>query len=353
MKRRKRILTIMLLAMGLATATTNAQDLSTTGKTFHDIVLHQPDAWFESDEALGIADSVMRYQLSNGGWPKNQQWHKGADRNVIAECRESGIGATIDNGATLDEMEYLRRIYLATGDSPYRNAFLRGVLYLLDAQYDNGGWPQYYPLKDGYYSHITFNDGAMTGVMYLMKGIGKNQSRYSDLEIDDDLRARCLNAYLRGLDCILKCQVVKKGKRTVWCQQHDEVTFAPAPARAYELASLSGCGETENILRLLMAEEDPSDAIREAVTGAKEWLRTHAIRNTVVEHFTNKDGQPDIRLKKKKGAPLLWARFYDLVSEKPFYCDRDGVAKDDLSKISHERRMGYSWISESPGKLIE
>ena len=362
------ILPILLLSWMMTAIKTYAQDLVEASareegatmdygelkdKSFHDIVHHQPTSWFESDAAQSLADSLMRYQLPNGGWPKNQQWHKGAEHEVMTECQESGIGTTIDNGATMDEMEYLRRVYLATGESAYRNAFLRGVFYLLDAQYDNGGWPQFFPLKNGYYNHITFNDGAMTGVMYILKGIGKNQPRYSDLEIDEHLRARCLEAYLKGIDCILKCQIVKKGKRTVWCQQHDELTLEPAPARSYELASLSGFGETESILRLLMAEEDPSDEIREAIAGAKEWLRTHAIRNTIVEHFTNQQGKPDIRLKKKKGAPLLWARFYDLDTEKPFFCDRDGVVRDDLSKISYERRMGYSWVSDSPGKLIE
>jgi pectinesterase len=34
----------------------------------------------------------------------------------------------------------------------YKKAFLNGLDYLLAAQYENGGWLQFYPLK-GYYSH--------------------------------------------------------------------------------------------------------------------------------------------------------------------------------------------------------
>ena len=341
---------LLIATLSLSTLSTQAQDLRHS--RFHDLAYKQSDAWFEDELATQVADSILRYQQANGGWPKNQQWQLGADQSAIAECRTSGIGTTIDNGATTDELEFLRRIYLATGNRAYRHAFMRGVFFLLNAQYDNGGWPQFYPLREGYYSHITFNDGAMVNVMYLMKGIGKNQPKYAGLELDDELRSRCLDAYLRGLECILKCQIEKKGKPTVWCQQHDEVTFAPVGGRAYELPSLSGAGETEGIIRLLLDEETPSEAITNAIHSAKEWLEKHAIKNTIVEHFTNKDGQPDIRLKKKKGAPLLWARFYDLQSEKPFYCGRDGVVQDDLSKISYERRMGYSWISDSPGKLL-
>ena len=343
---------LMLVTAIIFPLTINAQS-SLSQKRFHDLAYHQPDSWFEEDEALAIGDSVVRYQQLNGGWIKNQQWHLGANRAEHQECSTSGIGTTIDNGATFDELEYLRRAYLATGESRYRHSFLRGVFYLLDAQYENGGWPQYYPLKEGYYSHITFNDGAMVNAMYLMKGIGKNQAKYVELELDEELRSRCLDAYLRGLDCILKCQVRKRGKPTVWCQQYDEETLAPASARSYELTALSGHGETEGILQLLMDEEDPSESILEAITGAKEWLMSHAIKNMMVEHFTNKEGQPDIRLKKKKKAPLLWARFYDLETEKPFYCDRDGVPRDDISKISYERRMGYSWISDSPSRFLK
>jgi PelA/Pel-15E family pectate lyase len=42
-------------------------------------------------------------------------------------------------------------------------------------------------------------------------------------------------------------------------------------------------------------------------------------------------------------APPLWARFYDLETNTPFYCDRDGVKRRSLTEISHERRVGYRW----------
>ena len=37
-------------------------------------------------------------------------------------------------------------------------AFTRGFDYLLAAEYPKGGWPQFFPLREGYYSRITFND---------------------------------------------------------------------------------------------------------------------------------------------------------------------------------------------------
>lgn len=346
--------TLWLLIILMLPLTLHAQkSKDVLSRRFLHLAFRQPDSWFSGEEALAIGDSVLKYQQPNGGWIKNQEWHRGADLTEIENCISTGIGTTIDNGATFAEIEFLRRLYLATNAPRYRNAFLRGVFYVLNAQYDNGGWPQFYPLKKGYYTHITFNDDAMVNAMYLMKGIGKNQAKYAVLELDEELRNRCFKAYMKGLDCILKCQIMKDGKLTVWCQQHDETTFAPASARAYELASFCGYGESENILRLLMEEEEPTKDILNAINGAKEWFREHAIKNTIVEHFVNKEGKPDIRLKKKKGAPLLWARFYDLKTGKPFYCDRNGKPQEDLSDIDYERRMGYSWISTSPSRFLE
>ena len=51
--------------------------------------------------------------------------------------------------------------------------------------------------------------------------------------------------------------------------------------------------------------------------------------------------------------PPISARFYDLETGKPFVCDRDGVKRDSIEQLSHERRVGYSWYNERPAKVIE
>ena len=35
---------------------------------------------------------------------------------------------------------FLARVYAATGEGKYKEGFLKGVGYLLKAQYPNGGW---------------------------------------------------------------------------------------------------------------------------------------------------------------------------------------------------------------------
>ena len=60
-----------------------------------------------------------------------------------------------------------RRAHSASATS-----FERGLDFLLAAQYPNGGWPQFFPLRDDYSRHVTFNDGAMVGVLRLLREVG-------------------------------------------------------------------------------------------------------------------------------------------------------------------------------------
>ena len=75
----------------------------------------------------------------------------------------------------------------------------------------------------------------------------------------------------KGVECILKTQVVLNGKPTVWCAQHDEHTLAPAKARAYELPSLSG-QESDEIVILLMSLPNPSQEVINCIENAVEWF---------------------------------------------------------------------------------
>ncbi|MCX6627194.1 MAG: pectate lyase, partial [Candidatus Solibacter sp.] len=183
--------------------------------------------------------------------------------------------STIDNDATYTQMRYLARVYTATKRPPFQAAFRRGLDYLLKAQYPNGGWPQFYPLRDGYWSHITYNDDAMVGVLELLRDLVDHKPEFAFLGDAD--RARARQAISKGVECILKTQVVQQGKLTAWCAQHDERTLAPAKARAYELPSLSG-GESAGIVKFLMGIEKPSPEVVRAIEGAVAWFRTNRIQ---------------------------------------------------------------------------
>ena len=59
------------------------------------------------DKCLQLADSIVKYQSASGGWCKNQNWLIGADAKVMKVCHDTGVGSTIDNGATMTEMRNL------------------------------------------------------------------------------------------------------------------------------------------------------------------------------------------------------------------------------------------------------
>ena len=130
------------------------------------------DAFFSTDEALRIGDNVLLYQYETGGWPKNVNMQLPLDEAAKDKLRQNRAGineSTIDNKATTTEITYLCRLYNATAQERFAQGALRGMDYLFRAQYDNGGWPQFYPRPKGYYTHITFNDDAMTNVLKLMR----------------------------------------------------------------------------------------------------------------------------------------------------------------------------------------
>ena len=246
--------------------------------------LGKADAWFASAEAKKVADIILSYQADVGGWPKNTD----TVSQPYAGDR-SKLQPTFDNKGTVDELRFMARMVNATKAEAYRDSFDRGLAYVLKAQYANGGWPQFFPLRKGYYDRITFNDGAMVRVLEFVREVGRDE-RYAFL--DAKVRASCRQAFDRGIACILKCQIVVEGQPTVWCAQHDETTFAPAPARNFEPASLSGM-ETVGITRFLMAVEQPSPEIIAAVEGAVAWLESVRVKGLKVENFTGADGKRD------------------------------------------------------------
>jgi PelA/Pel-15E family pectate lyase len=231
-------------------------------------------------------------------------------------------------------------------------SFRRGLEYLLKAQYPNGGWPQFYPLRNGYWSHITYNDDAMVGVLETLRAIVDRRPEYAFL--NDAERARSKLAIDKAVECILKTQVVQGGKLTVWCAQHDEHTLAPAKARAYELPSLSG-SESVGVVKFLMGIEQPPPEVVKAVEAAVAWFRESKITGIRVEHKAapgTAKGYDDTVVA-DASAPPLWARFYELGTNRPIFCGRDSVVKYTMAEIEYERRNGYRWYVDGPAKLLD
>ena len=286
-------------------------------------ILRQPVAFYSSPDAARIAQIVLRYQRASGGWPKNMDMTQPPD-----EASKPAVDATIDNGATTTQIEFLARVLPSlTGNDreAVSAATLRGIDYLLEAQYPSGGWPQYYPLRTDYSRHITFNDNAMVNVLTLLNDAALAQPPYAF--VDPERRRLAASAVERGVGMILKSQITSDGTLTAWCAQHDAVTLEPRPARAYEHASLSG-SESVGIVRFLM-RRPPAPEIVRAVDAAVAWLQ--------------KVRQPDGR----------WARFYEFGTNRPIFSGRDGVIRYRVEEIEKERQDGYAWYGTWGRTLVE
>lgn len=308
--------------------------------------LQKPDAWFATDEAKRITENILSFQADAGGWPKNIDTTAEPYRGD-----RSKLQPTFDNGATTDELRFLARAYKATKDQRCRTAVEKGIDYILKSQYSNGGWPQYYPPPRGYNRYITFNDNAMVRLMEFLRE-AYTSDRYEFIGAERHTMAR--RAFERGIDCILKCQIKVDGKLTVWCAQHDEKDYQPRPARTFELVSLSGA-ESVGAVKLLMSLENPSPDVVKAVEGAVAWFESAKLKGirVVLEKDAKSPKGTNKVVVKDASAPPIWARFYEIATNKPIFVDRDGVAKYHLADIGYERRNGYAWLGYWPQRLLD
>ncbi len=304
-----------------------------------------------------IAENMLVYQRSIGGWPKAVNMIPVNYEKTLSEQEKLTIKAdslhddsTIDNKATSREIIYLVKAYGTTQNKRYLDAAEKGIGYLFKAQYANGGWPQYYPEHNLYRGQVTYNDNAMINVLDILQDIVEGANGFNVVAASD--KPKAVAAVAKGVDCILKTQVVVDGQLTVWCAQYDEKTLKPAKARAFELISLSG-SESVGITEFLMRIKNPSPEIQRAVKSAVAWFEKSKIvgYNFV---FVDDPAQPKgkDRVFVKDPASTIWARFYDVKTNEPFFTGRDSMPKKTIAEVEVERRTGYAWYGTWPEKLL-
>jgi PelA/Pel-15E family pectate lyase len=264
---------------------------------------------------------------------------------------------TFDNHATLSQVEYLAHAFTLLKDPRYKEAALRGIDFILDAQYpENGGWPQFYPNNHGYQKYITFNDDVMTEIMTVLYHIVQNQPYYSFVQ--GERRERVKKAFDKGVACILKLQVKEDGKLKGWCQQYDNTDLRPQKARKFELEGLA-TGESAQIVRFLMSIDHPNAEIVNSVKGAVEWFKQSGIKGIKIQtipapkavykyHTTSTDNI----VVADSSAPTIWTRFYELGTNRPFFANVDGNKVYKFSDVWRERRTGYSWYGYWPQEIL-
>ncbi|MGF7024716.1 MULTISPECIES: pectate lyase [Sphingobacterium] len=303
-----------------------------------------------------LAEKMLQYQLSNGAWPK-QLFDKSVvdyrlplTKELLQKVKKTAIDhATLDNSATTREITGLVKAFKLTQNKAYLTAAEKGIAYILSAQYENGGFPQYYPNKSLYRAEITYNDNAMINALLVLYKVANKQDGFE--AINPIFVSKAQKAVEKGIACILKTQVMQDGKRSIWAAQYDQNTLKPAQARKFEPAALS-TSESVAIVRFLMLQPATAE-IKQAIEDAVHWFEQHDIEGYRFDRVQDKlTGKYQRRLV-ADGTSTIWARFYNLEDNRPLFGDRDDTIKYNFEEVSEERRNGYAWFGNWPEKLIQ
>ena len=284
--------------------------------------------WFGSQEALTVADNCIRRQVQGeGGWQKG----------MMTDHTGDWAHSTIDNDATTSQIRFLMRAYQQTKQQKYLDCAMRGVDCLFKMQYSNGGFMQVLNTPGTYHAHITLNDGAYLHVLSIMKEMSKKTGDFT--AVSDAYAQKAAESLEKGIQCLLDMQIVNNGVKTAWCQQHDENTLAPAAARAYELPSTC-TSESAGVIQFLYkeAQETGRSDLVESVNAAIQWFKKVQLNGIAFV----KQGDDKVVVQDPNASPL-WARFYELNTDRPLFSDRDSSVHYNVAEISQERRTGYAW----------
>ncbi|MDF1823495.1 MAG: pectate lyase [Verrucomicrobiales bacterium] len=298
--------------------------------------------------ARDAAESLAVCQLSSGGWEKDFDFDP--DFVEARHTRRNLEGGDASPGkrrhmSTLDDFKttsalwlLLEYVHAAGADSSpeVTRALTFGVESLLAAQFPNGGWPQGFEgpadpslpvLKASfpdewprkwpqvkYTGYATLNDGNLGHVMdFLLRAHElTGESRY-------------LEAALRLGDFLLLAQF--EGEQSAWAQQYDE-SMHPVWARKFEppaISSSESLSAAETLVSLWKATGEAR--FRESVLKGLSWLEKSQLS----------DGQ--------------WARFYELKTNRPLYCEADTyeLTYDDSNLPTH---YGFKIQSSIERKIV-
>ncbi len=334
-------------------------DFSDVIKHWHDQNVPSKKGYYQPQQIIEIANNLLLYQRENGGWPTNKDPLRVLSKEERAQLKAEykALDSSLDNRNTYPQIRYLAAVYQQSKDKKYRDAAIRGLLYILDHQYANGGWAHSPPRTDKYYGHITIADEVMPGVLTLLREIVQGDERYRFLS--QTMVARCEDALRRGDALLLSLQLKVNGKASVWAGQYDKESLQPTLGRSYELPSQVSW-ESVAVVRYLMSIPQPNTEIITAIENAISWFESVKIVGIAVEKFETEPvrfkyhtSTYDLRVVKNDKAPPLWARFYELKTNTPLFANRDGTPVASLAEVKRDRRTGYDWYGTWPQALLD
>ena len=302
-------------------------------------------------DAETYAVNITTWQMSHGGFSKAHETLYLSPWDGVADLSSWYSGTTplgmYDNDATVSETRFLSNQYKvstsSTNKTKFKDAVGKVVGFILVSQQASGSWPQVYPARTGatYSNLATYNDNAMIRLMVMIQDMVQGKAPFDSDIISAADKVKLSAALAKSVDFALKAQIVNGTTLTIWCQQHDPVTFAPAGARAYELPSKTA-SESVGVAAFLMNWPDQTAAVQAAVRGAVQWYTNTRVAGLkwVAPDFVTSVGAS------------MWYRYYNVEDNQYFFSDRDGSKYFDITLVSAERRNGYQWGGDYGSKLI-
>lgn len=161
-----------------------------------------------------------------------------------------------------------------------------GLKFMLSSQAENGAWPQWYPLLGSYHDYWTFNDDAINNCIRVM--IKAHQVYKKD---------EYLESVKKAGDFIIMAQF--KAPQAGWAQQYQH-DMQPGWARRFEVP---GVGSLATASVMIMLADiylyTKNDKYLKPIPAAIKWLKDSKIEEN------------------------LWARIYEMGTNKPIYGNHD------------------------------
>jgi len=275
------------------------------------------DVYLEAAKAA--ADALVWGQLESGGWdykvdfdPEgSQRWYYRRDKGKVDPERRRNYSVFDDNNSQ-SALRFIMAVHKTTGEGKYLSAVEYGLAFMLRSQFENGAWPQVYPLPSkGYSRWYTFNDNAINDCINVMLDA---YHIYGD--------EKYLESAKRGGDFIIASQLPEP--QAGWAQQYD-YDMKPAPARRFEPAAVNGAVTPRNIRTLIdLYLETGEEKYLKPIPAAIDWLEKSRMEND------------------------KWARFYELGTNKPVYVNTDREVVYEFVNI----QPGYSWTGNYASSAI-
>lgn len=287
---------------------------------------------FYYQAAMEVAEGLIAAQHPAGGWNYHhdfageesaRRWYETIGKNGwrLEEFHHYYGNATFDDAGTSEASQFLLRMYVERRSSRLREPLERAVRFVLDSQYENGGWPQRFPFVDDapalhgrpdYTRYVTFNDDvAGENIKFLLMV-------YQTLGDD-----RALAAIHRAMGVFVATQ--QPAPQAGWGLQHHNETLAPIGARSYEPDALTTHTTANNVAQMLNFYAWTGDhKFIDRVPDALAWLDSVRLRDNQVQvagrHYPTfiEIGSNRARINHRRGSNVVNGEYYwDYNAAKP------------------------------------